>query len=133
MLLFTALTTSIGLICAREQLVGIHIDHGLAVLAAEDGGDFGALHHRDLIADLELGEIVKLRFVQALALHRDQADRQAGGIELQHHRRQRAGRQAFQIGQRQIRELPSRRHRRWSRAESKTLMMLTPSSERDSM
>ena len=70
-----------------------------------DAGNLGALHHRDLVADLELGQIVKLRFVEALALHRDQADRQAGGVELQHHRRQRARRQALQIGQRQVGEL----------------------------
>ena len=90
---------------AREQLVGIDIDHGLPVLAAEHRRDFRALHHRDLIADLELREIVKLGFVQALALDRDQAHRKAGGVELQHQRRQRSGRQALQIGQGQIRQL----------------------------
>ena len=45
---------------------------------------------------------MKLSFGEPCALERDQADRQAGGIELQHDRRQRAGRQAAQIGQRQI-------------------------------
>ena len=89
----------------REQLVGIDIDHRLAVLAAEHGGDFGAFHHRDLVADLELGQIVKLSFVQTFALHRDQTNRQAGGVELQHQRRQRAGRQALQVGQGQIGQL----------------------------
>ena len=90
---------------AREQLVGVDIDHDLAVLAAERRRDFGAMHDRDLIANLELGQIVELGFVQTFALHRDQADREAGGIELQHDGRQRAGRQTFQIGQRQVGEL----------------------------
>ena len=88
---------------AREQLVGIDVDHRLPVLAAEHGRDFRALHHRDLIADLELGEIVKLGFVQPFAFHGDQAHRKAGGIELQHQRRQGSGRQTLQIGQREIR------------------------------
>ena len=86
-------------------MIGIDIDHRLAVLAAEHAGNLGALHHRDLVADLELRQVVKLRLVQSLALHGDQADRQTGGVELQHHRRQRAGRQALQVGQRQIGEL----------------------------
>ena len=74
-------------------------------LPPKGGRDLRALHHRDLIANRELREIVKLRFVEALALHRDQADRQAGGVELQHHRRKRSGRQALQIGQREIGKL----------------------------
>ena len=38
-----------------EEFVGIDIDHGLPVLASEDGRDFSALHDSNLITDLELG------------------------------------------------------------------------------
>ena len=82
----------------REQLVWIDVDHGLPVLAPEHGRDFRTVDHRDLIADLELGEIVKLRFIQPFAFHGNQANRKAGGVELQHQRRQRSGRQALQVG-----------------------------------
>ena len=55
---------------AREQFVGIDVDHRLAVLAAEHRRNFGAFHHRDLIANLELRQIVKLRFGESLAVRR---------------------------------------------------------------
>ena len=42
------------------------------------------------------------RLVHALAFQRDQAHRQARGVELQHDGRQRAGRQAAQIGRCEI-------------------------------
>ena len=66
------------------------------------------------------------------AFQRDQADRQARGVELLHDRRQRAGRQAPQIGHRQVRDslnADSALVPGWK----KTLMMLTPGSDRDSM
>jgi len=42
-------------------------------------------------------QILKIGFVQALAFEGDQADGQAGGVKLQHHRRQRAGRKTAEI------------------------------------
>ena len=84
------------------ELVGIGVDHDLAVLAAERLRDAGAGHAGDLVANLELRQVAQLRFVQAFAFEGDQADRQAGGIELQHHRRQRAGRQAAQLRHGQV-------------------------------
>ena len=50
-------------------------------------------------------EIAQLRLVQALALQRDQADRQARRVELLHDRRQRARRQPPQVRHREIRDL----------------------------
>jgi hypothetical protein len=38
------------------------------------------------------------------SFHRHQANGQAGGVKLQHHRRQGAGRQALQVGQREVGE-----------------------------
>ena len=52
----------------RQQLEGIDVDHRLPVLAAEHRGNFSAVDDRNLIADLELRQIVKLGFGQALAL-----------------------------------------------------------------
>ena len=72
MLLLTAPTTSIDAQLARQQLEGIDVNHRLPVLAAEHGRNFRAVDHRNLIADLELRQIVKLGFVQAFALYRDQ-------------------------------------------------------------
>ena len=51
---------------ARTQLVGINIDHDLAVFAAKRRRNLRSLHHRDLITNLELSVIVELRFVEAL-------------------------------------------------------------------
>ena len=68
MLSLTAPTTSITLNWRDKQLIWIDIDHRLAVLAAEYARDFGAFHHRDLVADLELRQIVELSFVEPLAL-----------------------------------------------------------------
>ena len=44
-----------------------------------------------------------MRFVEALAFQRDQADRQVRRVKLQDHWRQRSGRQAPQVRHRQIR------------------------------
>ena len=68
LLSLTAFTTSIGLSCARQQLVGIDVHHDLAVLSAEGRRNLRALDDRDLIADLELRVVVQLRLVQPLAL-----------------------------------------------------------------
>ena len=88
----------------RLQLVGIDVDHDLAVLAAERLRHRRAGHARELVADRELPEVAQLGLVQALAFQRDQADRQARRVELQHDRRQRARRQAAQVGHRQVRD-----------------------------
>ena len=87
---------------ARHQLQRIDVNHRLAILAAEYSGDFGAFHYRDLIANLKLRQIVKLRFCQTLALDGDQRDRETRRVELQHHRRKRARRQAFEVRHGQV-------------------------------
>ena len=50
----------------RQQLVGIHVDHDLPVLAAKRRRNLGAFHHRDLVANGELADVVKLRLRSAL-------------------------------------------------------------------
>ena len=87
---------------ARKELVGVHVHHGLPVLPAKRRRDLRPLHHRNLVADGKLRVVVKLRFGEPLPFHRHQANRQAGGIKLQHHGRQGAGRQALQVGQGQV-------------------------------
>ena len=59
----------------RLQLDGIDVDHDLAVLAAEGLRHRRAGHIGDLVAHRELRQVAQLRFVQSLALQRDQADR----------------------------------------------------------
>ena len=87
------------------QLEGIDVHHDLAVLAPEGRRNFRTLHHSDLIADRELPHVVKLGLIQAVAFEGYQANRKARGIELQNYRGQGAGRQAFQVGEREIRDL----------------------------
>ncbi len=86
----------------RLQLERIHVDHELAVLAAERRRHRRAGHARDLVANLVLQVVVKLRLVQPLPLHGQQAHRQARSVHLQHHGGQRALRQAPQVGHGQI-------------------------------
>ena len=69
------------------ELVGVGVDHDLPVASAKRLRDAGAGNARDLIADLELGEIAKLGFVEAFAFEGDKADGEAGCIELQNHGR----------------------------------------------
>ena len=64
------------------QLQGIHIDHDLAVLAAERGGHGSAGDPGHLIADDVVANVAQLRFAHAFALQRNEADRQAGGVKL---------------------------------------------------
>ena len=89
----------------RLQLRRIDVDHDLAVLAAEGRRHRRAVDAGQLVPDGELPEVAQLRFVQPFALQRDQTHRQARGVELLHDRRQRAGRQAAEIGHRQVRDL----------------------------
>ena len=67
-------------------------------LPAKGRGHGGAGDAGHLVADGELAEVAQLRFAQALALEGDQAHRQAGGVELHHDGRQRAGGQVAQAG-----------------------------------
>ena len=89
----------------RQKLEWIDVNHRLPVFAAEYGRDLRAVDDGNLIADLELRQIVKLGFGEPLALYRDQGDGKTGGVEFQHQRRQRAGRQALEVGQREIGQL----------------------------
>ena len=50
----------------RFELVRIGVDHDLAVSAAERLRHAGARHAGDLVANLELRQVAKLRLVQAL-------------------------------------------------------------------
>ena len=47
-------------------------------------------------------DIVELGFVESLALQGNQAHRQAGSVELEHHRRQGSRRQPLQVRQREV-------------------------------
>ena len=86
----------------RLQFERIHIHHDLAIASAEGRRHRRARHAGHLVANGELAQVAQLRFAQAFAFQRDQADRQAGGVKFHHHRRQRAGRQIAQVGHGQI-------------------------------
>ena len=73
---------------AGLQLVRIGVHHYLAVAATEGLGHAGAGDPGDLIAHLELCQVAQFRLVEPFALEGHQADRQARGVELEHHRRQ---------------------------------------------
>ena len=106
------------------QLVGfklqwIDIHHDLAILSAEGLGNRSAWDVGNLVANVVLTEVVQFGFVQTLAFEGNQADGQAGGVKLQHHRRQRAGRKAAEVGHREIRNRADDQHPRSCRVESK--------------
>ncbi len=86
----------------RLQLHRIHIHLDLPVLAAEGLRHRGARYVCDLVANIELAEIVKLGLVQSFSFKSDQADGQAGSVELENHRRQGAGGQPSQLRHRQV-------------------------------
>src|ERR1035441_9764681 len=71
--------------------------------ASKGRRDLCPLDHRDLVANGKLADIVKLRLVEALSFKSNQADRQAGRVELQHYRRQCSGRQTLQIRHSKVR------------------------------
>jgi len=80
------------------KLEGVDIDHDLAVLPAErlwDGcaGDIG-----DLVPDGVLPGVPELGFGHSLAFEGDEADGQAGGVELEDDRWEGAGRESAQVG-----------------------------------
>ncbi len=79
------------------QLYRIDVELDLAVLAAVGLRNRSPRDVRQLIAHIELPKIVQLRFVESLALQRDQTNGKTGGIELQHHGRQRPLGQAPQV------------------------------------
>ena len=95
----------------RFQFVRVGVDHDLAIAAAERLRHARPRHAGDLIANLELRQVAQRGLVEPLAFERHQADRQAGGVELQHHRRQGPGRQAPQLRHRQIGDGGDRRIR----------------------
>ena len=87
---------------ARLHLERIDIDLNLAI-----GSPIGLRHRcaldvRDLVAYLELRQILQVRFVQALAFQSHKADWLRRGIHAQHHRRQRSWREAAQVGHGQV-------------------------------
>ncbi len=86
----------------RLQFQRVDVDHDLPVLAAVGRRHRSAGNARDLIANLKLQIVVELRFVEPLAIDGQQANRKTRCVHLHHDRRQRAFRQAAQIGHRQI-------------------------------
>src|ERR1700730_15873580 len=89
----------------RLQLDGIHVHHDLPVLAAEGRRHGGTRNASNLVPYLILQIIVKLRFVQPLPLHSQQAHWQTRSIDLQNDRWERSLGQPAQIRHRQIRYL----------------------------
>ena len=88
----------------RLQLVGIGVDHDLPVAPAEGWRHRGARHAGNLVAHVELRQVAQFRLIESPPVHGHQADRQAGGVELQHHGRQRSRRQAPQLRHGQVRD-----------------------------
>ena len=86
----------------RFQLVWIGVHHDLPVPPSEGLRNGCAGHARNLVADIELGQIAQSRLIQAFAFKRHQADRQAGRVKLQNHGRQRSRRQPPQLRHRQV-------------------------------
>src|SRR3974390_143171 len=84
------------------QLDRIDIELDLAILAAIGLRHGRTGHVGNLVANRELSLVMQLRFVQPLTFQRYQADGHAGGIKLQHHRRQGALRQSPQVGHREV-------------------------------
>ena len=84
------------------QFHRVHIDHKRAVLASKRRRHRGARDAGNLIANLILQVIVKLRLVQPLPLYGQQANWQARSIDLQNDWRQGAFRKAPQIRHGQI-------------------------------
>ncbi len=64
------------------QLQRIHVNHDLAVPAAIGRRNGGAGNAGNLISNLELQVVVKLRLAQPLAFHGQQANGQARGVHL---------------------------------------------------
>ena len=89
----------------RLELERIGVDHDLAVAAAERLRHGRAGHAGQLVAHDVLREVVQLRLGQAFAFEGEQAHRQARRVELQHDRRQRAGRQPAQFRHREIADI----------------------------
>src|SRR5580704_9668647 len=86
----------------RRQLIRIDVDHDLAISASEHAGNFRARYNCDLIANLKLGVVVKLSFVQALAFDRYQSHGQTRCVELQYDRGKSSGRKALEVGESEI-------------------------------
>src|ERR1022692_3015717 len=86
------------------QLVGVGIDHDLAVRPAERLRHAGARNTADLVADLKLRHVAQRGLIHPCALEGDQAHRQARSVQFQYHWGQSAGRQPAQLRHRQIRD-----------------------------
>src|SRR5262249_22003112 len=99
------------------QLYGIDINLDLAVLATERLGYGCPRNICNLVAYRELSDVVQLRLVQAGALQRDQANRQARGVKLQYHGWQGTGRQSPKLCHGQIRDGADRSIRIGARLE----------------
>src|ERR1039458_5668549 len=86
----------------RFQLDRIDVKLDLAILAAVGLWHRCARHVGNLVANVELSLVVQIGLVEPLSLQRHKAHWQAGGVEFQHHRRQRSLRQTSQVGHGQV-------------------------------
>jgi len=86
------------------QLLRVHINLYLSVLATKGLWNRCSGNTRKLVAYVELSQVVQLSFIQPFAIESNQANRQARGIELEHDRRQCARRKSPQLCHRQIRD-----------------------------
>src|ERR1035438_9559636 len=86
----------------RLQLHGIDVKLDLAILAAIGLWYRCARHVGNLVANVELSLVVQIGLVKPLPLQGHKTNRQAGGVEFQHHRRQRSLRQTSQVGHGQV-------------------------------
>ena len=95
----------------RLEFERIGVQHHLAAASAEGLRNGGAGHAGQLIANDVLRDVFELGLGQTLAAEGQQADGQAGCVELQNDRRQSAGRQAAHLRRRQAADHGDRRIR----------------------
>ena len=79
------------------QLQRINVDHDLPIFPAVWRRHRGAGDAGNLVANLKLEVIVKLSFVETLAIHSEQTNREARGIDLHDDGRKCAFREAAQV------------------------------------
>ena len=93
----------------RLEFERIGVQHHLAAASAERLRDGCSGNAGQLIADDVLRDVFQLRFGQTLAAESQQADGQAGCVELQNDRGQRAWRQAAHLRGREAADHGDRR------------------------
>ena len=84
----------------RFEFERIGVQHHLAAASAERLRDGSSGNAGQLIANDVLRDVFQLGLGEAFASESEQADGQAGGVELQNHGRQRAGRQPAHLRRR---------------------------------